>query len=280
MNATQERKMMAAIIGCGFIGETLAKAIDKEMSDRMELVALYDQFKDRATQLSQALDARPKVVEDLSDIIFDKKVDLVIEAASQAAVKAHILKVLAAGKNVMIVSVGALADERLLSEVMATAREKKVKVYIPSGAIGGLDWIKAASDAGLEKVVITVRKPPLGLEGSPYVVKNRIDLHAIEKPTQIYEGPAAEAASAFPANVNVAVALSLAGIGTERTMVRVVADPTVKRNIHEIEAEGPVGKIAIRIENVPSPTNPKTSWVAALSAIRKLKELAEPVSLG
>lgn len=279
MNTTRNTKLKAALIGCGFIGETLAKAIDRELKDSIELIAVYDQLRDKAIRLSQALDNKPKVVEDPENVLSDN-VDLVIEAASQAVVKTHILKFLRAGKNVMVASVGALADSSLLREVMAVAREKNVKVYIPSGAIGGLDWIKAASDADLEKVTITVRKPPLGLEGSPYVVKNKIDLRALQKPTQIYEGPATEAASAFPANVNVAVALSLAGIGAERTMVRVVADPTVKRNIHEIEAEGRAGRITIRIENVPSPTNPKTSWVAALSAVQKLKELAEPMSLG
>jgi aspartate dehydrogenase len=276
----RRRKLKAALIGCGFIGETLAKAVDREMRDHVKLVAIYDQFKEKAVRLSQILDVKPKVVEDPSKIILAKNVDLVIEAASQKVVRTYILRILSAGKDAMIASVGALADSKLLHEVMNVAREKKARVYIPSGAIGGLDWIKAASDAGLEKVAITVRKPPLGFEGAPYVVENKIDLRAIEKPTQIYEGPASEAASAFPANVNVAVALSLAGIGAERTIVRVVADPTVKRNTHEIEAEGKVGKISIRIENIPSPTNPKTSWVAALSAIRKLKELAEPVSLG
>jgi len=272
--------LKVGLIGCGFIGESLAKAIDNDLKDCIELVAIYDEVRDRAVSLSQKLAAEPRIVESFEGVVSDAAIELIIEAASQAAARALIPKAMAARKHVMVMSVGALADEEFYEEIVKMASRMKVKVYIPSGAVGGLDWIKAASIAGLDSVIITSRKPPKALEGAPYVVKNKIDLGAIRNPTEIYEGPASDAASSFPANVNVAVALSLAGMGSHRTRVRVIADPTVKQNIHEISAQGAAGKITIKVENLPSPTNPRTSWVAALSAIQKLREIAEAVSLG
>ncbi len=262
-------------MGCGFIGETLAKAIEQELSPHLELVAVFDGNASVSQSLAEKLRTKPEVVRDADEMFAHKKVELVIEAASQAAARSYIPKALAAGKHVMTMSVGALADREFYDEVTKTAKAKKLKVLIPSGAIGGLDWIRSASRAGLDSVSITVRKPPRGLEGAPYVVEHKIDLKAIKTPTQIYEGKAAEAVTAFPANVNVAAALSLAGIGVERTTVRVIADPTVERNVHEITAEGPPGRLHVTVENVPAPTNPKTSWVAALSAIQKLSEIEE-----
>jgi len=267
-------------LGCGFIGASIAKFIDENLKDTMELRFVYDEIRDRAEQLSGSLRTTPQVADTSDAIIMDRGIGLIIEAATQDAVRANVPKALRAGKNVLIMSVGALTDPKLYQEVTSIAREKGLRVFIPSGAIGGLDWIKAAAQAGLERVMITVRKPPAGLDSSPYVIKNRIDVHSLKEPTQIYEGPALDAASAFPANVNVAVALALAGIGMEKTMVRVVADPTSKQNVHEIMAEGAAGKITVRVENFPAPTNPKTSWVAALSAAQKLKGIVEPISLG
>lgn len=272
--------MKVGLVGCGFIGESIAKAIDKEMSDCIELVAIYDIVHEQAALLSKKLGCHPSVTGSLDTIISDAAIDLVIEAASQNAVRTVVPKAILAGKDVMMLSVGALADRELYQEIKETSKEKGTRVYIPSGAIGGLDWIKAASTVGLDRVMITVRKPPRGLEGAPHVVESEIDLKSIKEPTTIFEGPATQAASAFPANVNVAVALSLAGIGVDKTRVRVIADPTVERNTHEISAEGPAGSITVKVQNLPAPTNPKTSWVAALSAIQKLRQTAELVSLG
>jgi aspartate dehydrogenase len=273
-------KWFVGLVGCGFIGANVAKLIDEELKDSIELRFVYDEIKDKAEKLSHGLGTAPAVAYNPDILISDRAIGLIIEAASQDAVRSYVPKALRSGKNVLIMSVGALADTRLYDEIVSIAREKGLRVFIPSGAIGGLDWIKAAAQVGLEKVMITVRKPPAGLEGSPYVIKNRIDLRSIREPTQIYEGPASDAASAFPANVNVAVSLALAGMGMEKTLVRVVADPTSKRNVHEITAEGAAGKITVRVENLPAPTNPKTSWVAALSAAQKVKGLVEPISLG
>jgi aspartate dehydrogenase len=132
----------------------------------------------------------------------------------------------------------------------------------------------------LESVSLTTTKPPAGLEGAPYVVGNDIDLSEITGPTEIFAGAAKEAAAAFPSNINVAIALSFAGIGPDETSVRIVADPQEENNIHRIVAEGGMGRIETEVRNVPSPTNPKTSYLAAISAIEKLRGLEAAIDIG
>ncbi|MEM3464355.1 MAG: aspartate dehydrogenase, partial [Candidatus Bathyarchaeia archaeon] len=177
-----------------------------------------------------------------------------------------------------IMSVGALVDSGLLSEISRTAKENGRKVYIPSGAVAGLDGLKASAIGKIESVTLTTRKPVEGLMDNPYFMEKTGG--KVEKPTLVYEGPAREACRLFPANVNVAATLSLAGIGAEKTVVRVVADPTISRNIHEIEVKGDFGELRVHVENVPSAENPKTSFLAALSAIATLKRLTEPIVVG
>jgi aspartate dehydrogenase len=160
------------------------------------------------------------------------------------------------------------------------AEEKGVKIHVPSGAIVGLDAVKGAAQGRLERVVLTSRKPPLAYAGAPDVVARGIKLEDLREPLVLYEGPAREAVVRFPANVNVAAALSLAGLGADRTLVRVVADPGVERNVHEIELEGDFGRLLTRTENVPAPENPKTSYLACLSAVSTLRAISDPVRIG
>ena len=183
---TQLTKWFAGLIGCGFIGTSVAKFIDEELKDSIELRFVCDEIRDNAEKLSHDLRTTPTVADNFDILISDGTIGLMIEAASQDAVRSYVPKALRSGKNVLIMSVGALADPRLYSEIVSLAREKGLRVFIPSGAVGGLDWIKAAAHAGLERVMITVRKPPAGLEGSPHVTRNRIDLRSIREPTQIY----------------------------------------------------------------------------------------------
>ena len=214
------------------------------------------------------------------EIIQDESVDLVIEAASRGAVKAISEKVLTAGKHMLIMSVGALSDDELLSRLEKVAREKNVKVYLPSGAICGLDGVKGASVEEIHSAQITSTKHPKSLTGAPYLVENRIDLSSLKEPMVVFQGTAREAISGFPKNVNVAVALSLAGIGVDRTMVKIVADPDATRTQHEIRVEGDFGELTTRVRNHVHPSNPKTSYLAALAAIRTLRKLSEPIQLG
>jgi len=265
------------IVGCGAIGGEICKAFD-EMVVSADLAALSDRDLGSARELAGSLKhAKPRAVStpELIDAV-----DLVVECASQSAVKEVVIPALGRGKDVMIMSVGALTDEGLLRQIRELARKNNCKVYLPSGAIVGLDGLKSASVAKINSVTLTTRKPPASLEGAPYIVQHKINLSTLKKATILFEGSAEEAVKGFPVNVNVAATLSLAGMGAKRTKVRIVADPALKRNVHEILVEGDFGRFETRVENVPSPSNPKTSYLAALSAIATLKKIAEPIQIG
>ncbi|HET8687147.1 MAG TPA: aspartate dehydrogenase [Methanosarcina sp.] len=265
------------IIGCGFIGGQISRAIDNRAINA-ELYALSDSSQIKALELAASLKrCRPAYMK-IEELL--KSVDLVVESASQNAVRFVVPQALEAGCDVMVLSVGALADEELRERLFRLAEQNNCKLYFPSGAVVGIDGINSASAAEISSVTLTTRKPPLGLAGAPHVEALGIELGMIEKETLLFEGTASEAVKAFPANVNVAATISLAGIGFERTKVRVIADPALSRNVHEITVEGEFGKSFTRVENLPSPENPKTSYLAALSAISTLKKILSPVQIG
>jgi len=265
------------VIGCGFIGGQICKAIDKGVINA-ELYALSDSSKSKVLELTASLKRYSPASMTIEELL--QNVDFVIESASQKAVRLIVPQALEAGRDVMVMSVGALADEELRERLFRLAEQNNCKLYFPSGAVAGIDGINSASAAGISSVTLTTRKPPMGLVGAPHVEALGIKLETIEKETLLFEGPASEAVKAFPANVNVAATISLAGIGFERTKVRVIADPTLSRNVHEITVEGEFGKLSTRVENLPSPENPKTSYLAALSAISTLKKILSPVQIG
>jgi aspartate dehydrogenase len=265
------------IIGCGFIGGQICRAIDSEALDA-ELYALYDSSESKALELATSLKRNKPVFMKVEELL--SNVDLVIESASQNAVKLIVPLALEAKRDVMILSVGALADEELREKIFRLAKQNNCKLYFPSGAVAGIDGINSASAAYISSVTLTTRKPPSGLAGAPHVKALGIELEKIEKEILLFEGSAADAVKAFPENVNVAATISLAGIGFERTKVKVIADPAISRNIHEITVEGEFGSLFTRVENLPSPNNPKTSYLAALSAISTLKKILNPVQIG
>jgi len=266
--------LKVGVVGCGSIGSEICRAADLGLV-HVRLVGVSDIDPARAESLVRSL-RQPVPVLPLADLIVAS--ELVVEAASKAAAPAIIRQALERSRDVMVMSVGGLLD---CAEEMARLAEKQGrKLYVPSGAIAGLDALKGAMVGRISRVTLTTRKPPRGLEGAPYVVEKRIDLKALKEPTVIFSGPAGEAVPAFPANVNVAAALSLAGIGADKTAVRILADPRSDKNIHEIEAEGEFGRLFVRMENVPSPRNPKTSHMAALSAIALLRRLTASLVVG
>lgn len=214
------------------------------------------------------------------DMVLDFSPDLIIEAAEQEVVRKYAPLFLEAKKDLMIMSIGALVDSRFLQELIDLAQTNGVRIIVPSGAIGGLDAIKSANIGKITEVVIKNIKPPDALEGAPYIVRKNIDLKSMTKPTQIYEGFADEAAREFPKNLNVTIALSLAGIGPEKTRVIVIVDPGETRNIHEITAKGDFGEATFTVAGLPSPDNPKTSYLAGLSAIATLGNLLNPLQVG
>ncbi|ELZ05053.1 putative L-aspartate dehydrogenase [Natrialba chahannaoensis JCM 10990] len=267
------------ILGCGTIGTEIARAIATETVPAT-LSVVHGQHPDRVAAVQDQFDtdSQPRAAESISDLF---EADIVIEAAGQDAVDDVAIDALEHGCECLLMSVGALADAELRSDVLEAADAGSGRLHLPSGAIAGLDAIKAAALTGeLETATLQTTKPPSGLEGAPYIDANDIDLDAITEPTVVFEGPANEAASAFPSNINVAMALSLAGIGPSETAVEIVAHPDAETNTHTISATGGMGRIETTVENVPSPTNPKTSYLAAISAIEKLRSLSATVTVG
>ncbi len=263
------------IVGCGTIGSALARAVERLFSGRARVVCLFDAEKEKAAKLAGGFSLPPAVVSSLGELV--EKSDLVIEAASAEAAPEVVSLCLVHEKPVMVMSVGGLLA---FPELFSRAEEKKVPIYLPSGALAGLDGVKAAAVGKITQVVLTTRKPPQSLKGAPYLIEKKIDLDKIEKETILFEGTAQEAVRGFPKNINVSAALSLAGVGPEKTMVRIVTAPDCRTNSHEIRVEGEFGILLCRTDNLPAPENPKTSYLAILSAIATLKGILSPVKIG
>ena len=257
------------LLGCGAIGTQIALAIDSGKIPGM-LTHVYDASKESASELVSKLNSKPEIVEN-SHLLSSHSVNIVVEAASQDAVKDIGLSVLQNKRDLMIMSVGALLDESICDILSDACNHFKKTIYLPSGAIAGLDGIKSVKDE-LERVSITTTKHPRSLRGAKFFETSPIDLNNINSVTTIFEGTAKEAVSLFPANINVAALLSLSGIGSEKTIVKIIADPDTDKNTHHIEAEGKFGKMTFSIENFPDPNNPKTSRLAILSAIETLRK--------
>ncbi len=256
------------LLGCGAIGTRIALAID---SGRIPatLTHVFDSSKENAIKLVSQLDNKPEIVEN-SHLLSSHPVNIVVEAASQDAVRDVGLGVLQNKRDLMIMSVGALLDESIFDILSDACRDFKKTIFLPSGAIAGLDGLKSVRDE-LESLAITTTKHPDSLKGAKFFENSKINLASIESPTVIFEGNAKEAVALFPANINVAALLSLSGIGSERTRVKIIADPDTEKNTHHIEAEGKFGKMTFTIENHPDASNPKTSRLAILSAIETLR---------
>lgn len=264
--------MRLGIVGMGVIGQALARAIDRR-EVAAQLTAIHSRHMAKAQAFAQTLHCVP-AVGDLESVI--ARCDLVIEAATQAALATIAPRTLQAGKNLMVLSVGALLDHPDWPELAA---RHQCKIYVPSGAIVGLDGLKGACVGRIDRVTITTRKPPQGLVGAPYVEERGIDVFAFRTDTVIFEGSAREACKGFPANVNVAAALSLAGIGADNTRMRILVAPQATRNVHDVEVEGEFGRLTTHIENVPT-DNPRTGKLAYLSPIAMLQQLVSPLHCG
>lgn len=258
------------LLGCGAIGTQIAIAIDSGKIPA-ELSHVYDSDKTKSETLIARLQKKPVVV-DNPHLLSSNPVELVVEAASQEAVRNHALSILQNRKDLMIMSVGALLDESVFEVLLEASKEFKKQIYLPTGAIAGLDAIKSVREE-LESITLTTTKNPKALAGARFFEINKIELDKITKPTTIYEGTAKEAVKLFPANINVAALLSLAGLGSQKTSVKIVADPATDKNTHQIEAKGKFGRFTINVENVPDPSNPKTSRLAILSAIECLRSV-------
>jgi aspartate dehydrogenase len=265
------------LIGCGSMGSELARAVQRGEAGSARIVGLFDEYQPGRAALAKELGAgggtAPTESETVSDLVNLPDLDLVVECASQVAVVAHAETILAAGKSMLVMSSGAMIDPDFMRTVSALAEKSGASIYIPSGAVGGIDALRA-SKALLEEVTIVSTKKPISLTGAPGFAE--WEDKEITEATVIYEGSATEAVGLFPANVNVAATVSMAGIGPDATKVRVVADPDSPGNVHEINAVSKAGKFSFRFENMPHETNPKTSFLAVLAAIETLRSICEP----
>ena len=259
------------------MGSELARAVQRGEAGSARIIALFDEYRPGrealAKELSSGNTPEPARVETVTELVNLPDIDLIIECASQAAVIAHAEAVLSSGTSMLIMSSGAMISPDFMRTVSTAAKKSGAYIYIPSGAVGGIDALRA-SKALLEEVTIVSTKKPISLSGAPGF--SDWEDKVITEPTVIFEGSATDAVGLFPANVNVAATVSMAGIGPDATKVRVVADPDSPGNVHEINAISKAGKFSFRFENMPHETNPKTSFLAVLAAIETLRSICEP----
>jgi aspartate dehydrogenase len=267
--------MDIGIIGCGAIGSTLAKAAET-LPDINDIYVF-----DKSHVCSRVMEEKfTKVKSILEFEELMEKSDFIIEAASQEAVLLYVNDILAGGKDVLIMSVGALVDDTLRMQLTKTALDSSTRLYIPTGALCGIDGVNSASVSELDEVTLITRKPPSAFEGVAYVLEKGVITDEITTPKVLFEGTAREAVRCFPKNVNVAATVSLAGIGFDRTIVKIVADPTTHQNHHTISASGSFGTLRAEMNNLPFERNPKTSKIAAQSAISALKKIVSHMWMG
>jgi aspartate dehydrogenase len=254
--------MNLGIIGCGAIGTDVAKAADA--MKEIKKIYLYDINKKVSKVLCTTI--KKGEIQNVTDFLND--VDVVFEGASQQAVMEYAEQILKEDKDLILMSVGSLFDDHFQKELEKIAREKHCKIYVPSGAVCGIDGILSAGVGGLNEVTLVTTKPPASFGKS------------FDERTVLFEGNARDAVKKFPANINVAASLSLAGKGFDDTKVEIVADPVATRISHKILAHGAFGRLRVELENMPNPNNPGSSYMASLSAIATLRRIIDPIQIG
>jgi aspartate dehydrogenase len=258
------KDVRVAVVGLGAIGTKVVEALDRGI-DGLVLAAVSVQNQAKHHGFLASLTSAPAVlpIESLSDVA-----DIVIECAPSTLLAFIVGPFVSKGKTAIVLSAGALLDHEELIEL---AKRNGGQIVVPTGALIGLDAMTAAAEGTIRSVRMVTRKPVKGLAGAPYIVEHNIDIENITEPLRIFEGTAREAARGFPANLNVAVALSLAGIGADRTKLEIWADPSLTRNMHHIEVDSDSARFSMSIENIPS-ENPKTGLITALSVIAYLRK--------
>ena len=261
-----------AIAGLGEIGKTLARKLAQGMPGlALSAIVARDQAKARAWLDGEGIACPLISLDDLPE-----HADLVVECAPAAILDQICRPMLGAGKQVMVLSSSALLPR---PELIELARDRGGQIIVPTGALIGFDAVSAAAEGTISSVQMVTRKPPTGLAGAPYLIEKGISLDGLKSALCVFKGSARDAAAAFPANVNVVAALSLAGIGPDRTTIEIWADPAVSRNCHQIKVESDLASFAMSIENIPS-ENPKTGRITALSVIAALRKLTSPLQVG
>ena len=264
--------LRVGVVGLGVIGRHVCRALDAGLTG-VVLAGATTRRRDAGEAFLATLKSSVPFYA-LDDLV--GAADLIVEASTQAHLAEIAPKALGAGRDLVVLSCGGLLGR---DDWVALAQRHGARILVPSGAIAGLDGVKGGAVGAVTSVTMETRKPPQGLAGAPWIVQQRIDLEAIREETLIFEGPATEACRAFPANVNVLAALSLAGIGPERTRTKIYAVPGLTRNMHRIHIEGEFGALRIEVENVPS-ENPRTGRLSYLSTIALLRDLGAALRVG
>ncbi|MGZ3410332.1 MAG: aspartate dehydrogenase [Xanthobacteraceae bacterium] len=264
--------LCVAIAGLGTVGRAVARRLNAGIPGlSLACVAARDQAKARAWLASEKIAC---LVVELSEL--PHYADLAVECAPGEIIEEICRPMLTAGKKVMVLSAGALLPR---PELIELAKAHGGQIIVPTGALLALDAVTAAAEGNIHKVTMVTRKPPNGLAGANYLVKNGISVDGLTEPLRVFAGSAREAAAGFPENVNVVAALALAGIGPDRTQIEIWADPALTRNCHTINVEADSARFSFSIENVPS-ENPKTGRITALSVIAALRKLTAPLRVG
>jgi aspartate dehydrogenase len=270
---TRKTQVRVAVAGLGAIGKVVANKLDKQEVEGCRLTAVSgrdpQKTKDFISNLLVSVPAVP--LAELSEYA-----DVVIECVPPELLAQVVEPVLRAGKKVVVLSVGALLE---LPDLVDLAASGNGQILVPSGALLGLDAVSAAAEGNIESVSMVSRKPPRGLKGAPFLKERNICIDNLVEPLMLFSGTAREAAKGFPANLNVSVALSLVGIGPDRTRIEVWADPQVVRNTHHIEVVSDSSLLHMTIENIPS-ENPKTGRITAQSVLALLRKMSAPMCVG
>jgi len=257
------------VIGCGAIGSVIVEAVCRG-EVKAELVALVDMYPEKCEELLKKCGKQGVAICKDMECLVNARPRLVIEAASQQAVRDYVPQLLAKGVDVVVLSVGTLLDEELYKTVLEASKGSGARVYIPTGAIAGVDAVKALASLGVKRVVLRTYKNAKAFDQATL---KKLGFAEVRERTKVFEGRGDVAVKLFPANVNVVAVLALAS--GRIPWVEVYADPALSVNVHEIEIESEASSIRVRVENIPHPSNPRTSYLAALSAIRLLKQLSE-----
>jgi aspartate dehydrogenase len=266
--------LKVGIGGLGAIGLKLAQTLDEGRIPGLRLGAVSARDHDKARRNLAGLSAMPDITT-LAGL--SETCEVIIECAPAAVFGEVADAAVAAGRIFIPASVGALLPRM---DLVDRAAETGARIIVPTGALIGLDAVRAAAEGKVESVTLTTRKPPNGLKGAPHLVQNNISVEGLTEPKLVFDGTARAGAIGFPANVNVAAALSLAGIGPDRTTLQIWADPGVDRNMHTITVEADSARFTMTIENIPSEENPKTGKITALSLIATLRRLTAPLVAG
>jgi aspartate dehydrogenase len=271
----KKRKMRIGVVGCGAIGSRIAKSVQKDLKKYCELSGIYDIDEDKSFNLVKELGVMDCLKTSLEDLI--KDCDLIVESVNAKDTRHIVKSALRAKKNVLAMSVGKLLNAH---DLFNLAKKNHCHILLPSGAIAGVDAIKAASLANIDHITLTTRKPPSGFRNNPYFAKKKIDISRIKKETVLFDGDVDTAVELFPQNINVAATVSLACQSKSKMRIRIMTSPHYKRNSHEIEMSGEFGSMITKTDNVVCPDNPKTSYLAVLSGLQTLKQFCTGILIG